>query len=117
MLVSGLTLARGYNKKAAVTAEKFVPSVFEEARVHRSYKTGDICRYTAHGDIIYVGRADYQVKIRGYRIELGEVESVVRKHQSVLECVAMTKGTGEEKQLITFITITEEKEAEGSYRS
>lgn len=42
------------------------------------YKTGDLCRMDADGDIIYCGRKDSQIKIQGFRIELSEIEHVAK---------------------------------------
>ncbi len=36
------------------------------------YRSGDLGRYDAAGNIEYLGRIDNQVKIRGFRIELGK---------------------------------------------
>ncbi|UKZ88839.1 NRPS [Trichoderma asperellum] len=45
----------------------------------RLYKTRDLVRYNANGELVFVGRKDSQAKIRGQRVELAEVEHHVRK--------------------------------------
>lgn len=42
------------------------------------YRTGDLCRKDADGDIIYCGRKDSQIKLQGFRIELSEIEHVAK---------------------------------------
>jgi hypothetical protein len=48
-------------------------------------------RRRAEGGLEYLGRIDQQVKIRGFRIEPGEVESVLREHPRVRECVVVPR--------------------------
>ena len=71
--VGGAGVARGYLGRDDLTAERFLESPFVKG--DRLYKTGDLGRYLADGDIEYLGRNDLQVKIRGFRIELGEIEA------------------------------------------
>ncbi|MBX4267638.1 amino acid adenylation domain-containing protein, partial [Clostridium estertheticum] len=73
LCISGAGLARGYINNEKLTAEKFIPNLFEPGE--KMYRTGDIARWLPDGNIEYIGRIDHQVKIRGFRIELGEIEN------------------------------------------
>lgn len=104
LCVSNPCLARGYLNRPELTAEKFVPNPFSHQPGARLYKTGDMARYRADGNIDYLGRGDYQVKIRGQRLELGELEAVLNEHPGVRACVAMARGENpDEKYLVAYI--------------
>jgi amino acid adenylation domain-containing protein len=91
LYIGGEGLARGYLKRPALTAERFIPDPFSRKVGARLYRTGDLVRYQREGNIEYLGRNDYQVKVRGYRIELGEIESVLAQHPAVLQSVVMAR--------------------------
>ncbi len=102
--IGGDGLARGYLKRPQLTAEKFIPNPFSEESDARMYKTGDLARYLANGEIEYLGRIDHQVKIRGFRIELGEIESVLRQHAQVRESVVVAREDVEgERRLVAYV--------------
>src|SRR5262249_12630359 len=89
LYIAGDGLARGYQNRPELTAEKFFARSFNGESSMRLYSTGDLARYRADGNIEFIGRMDNQVKIRGYRIELGEIESVLSQHGKVRESVVL----------------------------
>lgn len=72
--VSGTCLAIGYYKDPDKTAEVFVQNPLNSDYFERIYRTGDIGKYDADGNLIYTSRKDFQIKHMGQRIELGDIE-------------------------------------------
>ena len=105
--IGGAGLARGYLNLPESTAEKFIPNPFGPGRL---YKTGDLARWLADGELEFLGRRDYQVKLRGFRIELGEIEAVLNQHSAVEQTtVDLKERAGGDKQLVAYIKPTPQK--------
>lgn len=99
----GAGLARGYLNDPALTAAKFVPHPFEAGQ--RLYRTGDWGRWTADGNIEFLGRKDQQVKIRGYRIEPAEIEARLSEYPAVGESAVVAMDLGKETAvLVAYLT-------------
>ena len=102
LYIGGVQVGRGYLHRPSLTAEKFVPNPFGTG--DRLYRTGDMVRRLADGEIEYLDRADQQVKVRGFRIELGEIEATLVRHHEVRECVVVADTTGPaEKRLVAYV--------------
>jgi amino acid adenylation domain-containing protein len=120
LYISGDGLARGYLNRPELTSQRFIPNLFVEAPFMgaqlmgaqpgtRLYKTGDLARYRADGNIEFLGRIDNQVKIRGFRIELGEIESVLNQHPAVRKAVVMVQqDVPDDKHLVAYIVFNEQ---------
>ncbi|HEU5228410.1 MAG TPA: amino acid adenylation domain-containing protein, partial [Ktedonobacteraceae bacterium] len=107
LYIGGDGLSRGYFQRPEATAERFLPDPFGATPGERLYKTGDLARYRANGDLEFLGRNDHQVKIHGFRIELQEIEATLEQHPSVRESVVVARddagGESDSKRLIAYI--------------
>ena len=107
LCVGGDGVGRGYLNRPELTAEKFVENPYIPRE--KLYRSGDMVRFLADGDMEYLGRIDHQVKIRGFRIELGEVESQLLKHADIKEAAVIAREDSEkDKYLCAYIVSDEE---------
>lgn len=105
--VSGSGVARGYLNQVELTNKKFVVNPYNVNE--RLYRSGDLGRFYAKGDIEYLGRIDNQVKVRGFRVEIGEIERNILSFDGIEDTVVVPrKDENEKSYLVAYIVCEKE---------
>jgi amino acid adenylation domain-containing protein len=105
LYIGGRGVALGYWNDPEKTAASFVTG---PDGVGRLYKTGDLGRWTAPGEMEFLGREDLQVKIRGFRVELSEIEAALLTHPAIASCAVVAVGERTERELSVHYVVSAE---------
>lgn len=81
---TGVTL--GYYGDFTRTNEAFVQNPLNDKYPEMVYRTGDLGKYNAPGELVYISRTDYQIKHMGHRIELAEIEAAADAMPELTAC-------------------------------
>lgn len=103
--IAGPHVTAGYLNRPEKTAEVFIDNPFSsDPEYSKIYRTGDVVRLAADGNLQFVGRADGQVKIRGFRVELTEIEEIIRRFDGIKDAtVAAFDDANGGKYLAAYI--------------
>ncbi|RMM89311.1 Non-ribosomal peptide synthetase [Pseudomonas savastanoi pv. glycinea] len=87
-----------------LSAERFLPNPFDPQPGACMYRSGDLARFHADGNVQYLGRIDQQVKLRGFRVELGEIDSLLQQQPGVQEAVVLLReDMPGDKRLVAYV--------------
>ena len=101
--IGGIGIAPNYIKEKSSDKESFIKNPFSNKKEDYLFKTGDIGKWNAAGEIVFLGRQDRQIKLRGHRIELAAIEKHLLTHPSISEAVV---SLGNNHQLTAFCVAT-----------
>jgi amino acid adenylation domain-containing protein len=91
LYIGGIGVGRGYIGDPDRTAAAFVPDPFSDQPGARLYRTRDLVRRRADGNLEFLGRVDSMIKIRGFRIEPGEIEAALGQHPEVAAAAVLAR--------------------------
>jgi acyl-coenzyme A synthetase/AMP-(fatty) acid ligase len=107
LYIGGLALAKAYISSGKLTGEHFLPNPFSHASAARMYRSGDLARYRASGDVELLGRVDRQIKLRGLRIEAGEIESLAVNFSGVRSCALVLRESDNADPWLALFVVTD----------
>ena len=108
LCVAGTTLALGYYRNAAATANAFVANPLNPDYPETIYRTGDLASYGGDGLLYFAGRKDFQIKHMGHRIELEEIEHALAAIPEI-EGAACFYDRAKNKVVACYIGIDDKK--------
>ena len=88
--IGGDSVSDGYLNQPELTARRFVAHL-EYGPPARMYRTGDLGRWSATGQLEYLGRIDRQIKIQGVRGEPAEIEAALRDCPAVARAAVVLR--------------------------
>ena len=104
LYIGGISVARGYLSRPGLTAHRFVADPDPARPGQRLYRTGDVVRQRADGNLEFISRADTQIKIRGFRVEPMEIESALSRHPQVAESVVtLYEPAPGDRRLVAYV--------------
>ena len=104
LYIAGDGVGKGYLNREDITKERYTKNPFIENSI--MYKTGDVCKYNAKGELYYLGRADNQVKIRGLRIELEEIENKILEFPFIKKAKVVKQVIGNREIISAYYVAT-----------
>jgi amino acid adenylation domain-containing protein len=99
MWAGGACVSAGYLHNDKLNAERYADDPFLGAG-HRMFRTRDLGRWTADGELEHLGRVDDQVKVRGFRVELDSVSSVL---EQAPHCERAATLKYDDRGLVSFV--------------
>jgi amino acid adenylation domain-containing protein len=103
LFVSGAGVALGYLNPSSGNGAFFADAQIASGLI---YRTGDMVRVNAAGEIEFEGRRDNQVKIRGFRVSLEEIQANILKLPQITDVVVLLqKSESGDQQLVAYMQL------------
>ncbi len=102
MWAGGDCVTAGYLANEQLTGDRYRPDPFLGGN-RIMFRTRDLGRWTAQGELEHLGRVDDQVKIRGFRVELDSVSAVLEQTDGCRQAVTLKYDN---QTLVSFVSPT-----------
>ena len=103
LLIGGEGVTLGYHERPDLNADRFI--TWNGQRV---YRTGDLAKLMADGNIDHLGRMDSQIKFNGHRIELGEIDAALASQDGVRQAATVLREDQPgDKRLVGYLLVAD----------
>ncbi|MGI4761858.1 MAG: amino acid adenylation domain-containing protein [Janthinobacterium lividum] len=103
--LAGAGLAQEYYHNELLNQERFGLDAHTNQRV---YRTGDLCRWSEDGQLLFSGRKDDMLKIRGFLVEVEEIVAATLAHPAVREAHVLYKEVAGVPALVLYLVPTQD---------
>lgn len=100
MWAGGVGVTSGYLNNTAMTQARYRPDPFMGGDA-MMFRTRDLGRWTADGQLEHLGRVDDQVKVRGFRVELDAVSTALEAGDGCMRAVTLKLDS---RTLVAFVS-------------
>lgn len=100
MWAGGDCVSAGYLHNDRLNDERYAPDPFLGGG-RLMFRTRDLGRWTAAGELEHFGRTDDQVKVRGFRVELDSVSAVLESATGCRKAVTLKLN---DRDLVSFVS-------------
>ncbi|HEY4086000.1 MAG TPA: amino acid adenylation domain-containing protein [Bryobacteraceae bacterium] len=107
----GGDIGLGYWRRPELTRQKFIPDFMSGREGATLYRTGDMARLRADGNLDFLGRADEQITVRGVRIQLTAIQIALSSHPDVSEAIVVVReNEAGSRRLMAYVKLRRELE-------
>jgi amino acid adenylation domain-containing protein/non-ribosomal peptide synthase protein (TIGR01720 family) len=103
--LAGAGLAQEYYHNELLNQERFGLDAHTQQRV---YRTGDLCKWSEDGQLLFNGRKDNMLKIRGFLVETEEIVAAALAHPAVQEAHVLYKEVEGAPALVLYLVPTQD---------
>ncbi|MEU4160005.1 amino acid adenylation domain-containing protein [Actinoplanes sp. NPDC026670] len=104
LYIGGTSVGRGYLGRPGLTSARFIADPDPAHPGGRLYRSGDLVRQRADGNLEFRSRVDTQIKIRGLRVEPTEIESAMCRHPQVAQAVVTVhERAADDRRLVGYV--------------
>ncbi len=110
LFVTGLSLTKGYWNRSELNAQRFIEGSVPGLNSQKGFRTGEIVRRLATGELEWMGNRHHQLMIQGRDVNVRDIETVLHQHPSVDHAAVLLRDeTVRGPELVAYLFASEDR--------